>query len=228
MAESALQPATDLSDADADGGGTPWWKSASTLRWLAVIVVASLVIQGAIYLLVSKSPAGRTIVPIEYTVGTFSFASDSSAEAHAGPAKFDLHVRFIDDLNVAARRRLIDHQFRVRESVEALLRKSHGLELTDTGLARLKHEIQERIDEALDLRAVAEVIITDLAVPPSRLDEPQRSTENAAVAPPNDTATIRKPSTQAGADRQTVGTGETTTTSVSEQAVVAPPASSGY
>ena len=52
----------------------------------------------------------------------------------------------------------------MREAVENLLRKSQPVDLKDTATARLKHEIQERVDDALDLRAVAEVIITNLKI----------------------------------------------------------------
>jgi hypothetical protein len=53
--------------------------------------------------------------------------------------------------------------------VENLLRKSHGIELDDPAIARLKHQIEEQINQAIDLRAVAEVMITNLTIEPQPL-----------------------------------------------------------
>ena len=50
------------------------------------------------------------------------------------------------------------------------MRKSRGTELDDPAIARLKHQIQEQIDEAIDLRAVAEVMITNLTIDPLPLE----------------------------------------------------------
>jgi flagellar basal body-associated protein FliL len=142
----------------------PWWKSALLRRWLVVLVVGSLVIHGVVFVLLRKSVARATVQP-ECMVGTFTLVGGDHNSAASAAGKFDLHVRFVDDLDASARQRMIAHEFRVRESIEGLLRNSQGTELDEPALTRLKHQIQERVDEAIDLRAVAEVIITDLAVP---------------------------------------------------------------
>jgi hypothetical protein len=141
-----------------------WWKLVLTQRWLAALVIGSLIVHGMVFALVRKS-AGRAAAQPEYTVGTFSFVAGEPSDSRTVAGKFDLHVRFLDELDAPARQRIASHQYRVRESIEGLLRDSQGLNLDEPALTRLKHEIQERIDGALDLRAVAEVIITDMSVP---------------------------------------------------------------
>ncbi|HZZ27860.1 MAG TPA: hypothetical protein VFE46_07605 [Pirellulales bacterium] len=141
----------------------PWWKSAKIGRWLVAIVVGSLVVHTVIFVILRKSAAKAPVQP-EFTVGTFSVMAGDSGDRTV-PGKFDLHVRFLDDLDAAARTRMTSHEFRVRESIEGLLRNAHGLEFDEPALGRLKHQIQESIDNAIDLRAVAEVMITDMTVP---------------------------------------------------------------
>src|SRR5262249_45263824 len=114
---------------------------------------------------------------------TFSFVEGQPNNAPAAVGKFDLHVRFIDDLDSQARLRIASHQFRVRESIEGLLRVSQGVELSDSALARLKHEIQEKIDEALDLRGVAEVLMTDWTVAPGAVNTTPASATPVNAAP---------------------------------------------
>jgi flagellar basal body-associated protein FliL len=151
--------ATDEESSEQPGG---WWKAA-WIRWAAAIVVASLVVHGALFLLLKKSGAPQP-APVEQAVGSFNFVAVDAGKTSGAPAKFDLHIRFVDDLEKSGRQRLLAHQYRVREAVENLLRKTQGVELSDPAVARLKHEIQERIDGAIDLRAVAEVIITNLQI----------------------------------------------------------------
>jgi flagellar basal body-associated protein FliL len=164
MAEAAKpKPAAD---APADPASKQrWWEALLTQRWLIVLVVGSLLVHAVVFGIARKT-AGRAAPPTEYTLGTFSFISPVAGDSHAPPGKFDLHVRFLDELDSVARQRITAHQFRVRESIEDLLRSSAGMNLDDQSLTRLKHQIQQRIDDDLDLRAVAEVIITDLTCPP--------------------------------------------------------------
>jgi flagellar basal body-associated protein FliL len=160
----AVKPnqSADLAAAPTDAKAK-WWKSLLTPRWLVVFVAVSLVIHAVIFVLVRRSSA-RPAIPPEYTVGAFNLVAGQPGDTRGVPGKFELHVRFIDDLQSQANARIASHQFRVREAIENLLRKSHGIELDDQAIARLKHQIQEQIDQAIDLRAVAEVMITDLTI----------------------------------------------------------------
>ena len=156
--------AKSTTDPSASKASTaPWWKSVLLNRWVLILVVGSLLVDFAVLVSVRKSAAKPVIEP-EYTVGNFTFKPAASADSQPTFGKFALHVRFIEDLDGQARQQIVTHQYRVQEAVEGLLRKANGIELDDTAVTRLKHQIQQRIDDCLDLRAVAEVIITDLNV----------------------------------------------------------------
>jgi hypothetical protein len=134
-----------------------------------------------------------------------------------------LHVRFLDELDVPARQRIVSHQFRVRESIEGLLRGSQGLNLDDSALTRLKHQIQEHIDDALDLRAVAEVMITDLTVPaPAAVPPAVAAVNNATIGSATPTAATSA-STVAGS-RVDESRSSSVTTSIGPNS----PGTSGY
>jgi flagellar basal body-associated protein FliL len=171
MADAAPAKApTDASTTEASAA-KPWWKSLLRGRWLAILIVGSLAIHSIVFILVRKSSTKSATPQGEFTVGAFILTAidhpESSSEHREAIEKFNLHVRFIDDLDTLARQRSVAHQFRVRESLEGLMRKSKDVELDEAGMARLKHQIQQRIDEAIDLHAVAEVIITDLTITPT-------------------------------------------------------------
>jgi flagellar basal body-associated protein FliL len=176
----------DLDDV-AEAAGRPWWKSSSILCWFGAIVVASIVFQVVLFVVLRKAATAKPTAIAEYTVGTFTFAS-AGADEKPISGQLDLHLRFVEDLDAAARQRLAAHKFRVRESIESVLRKSHELDLGESALARLKHEVQEKVDAAIDLRAVAEVIFTDINVEPRVIDaslakgSARSSAENKSVA----------------------------------------------
>ena len=98
----AVKPnqSTDNAAAPADAK-TKWWKSLLTTRWLVVFVAVSLVIHSVIFVLVRRSSA-RPAIPPEYTVGAFNLVAGQPGDTHGVPGKFELHVRFIDDLQSQA------------------------------------------------------------------------------------------------------------------------------
>jgi flagellar basal body-associated protein FliL len=159
----------------------PGWSKSLLIRWIVAIVLGSIVVDCALFFLLRKSLQPPAPVPVELEVGSFDFVAAREAttdiEPLSQPAKFDIHVRFIDDLERPGRELLTAHRHRVRESIENLLRKSQQVELSDPAMARLKHEIQQRIDDALDIRAVAEVIITNL-----RIDSANRTAAAATIS----------------------------------------------
>jgi hypothetical protein len=87
----------------ADSTATPpaakarWWTRLLTRRWFVVFMVISLVVHGIVFVLVRRSIA-KPEIPLEYTVGAFNIVAGSNSEPHALAGKFELHVRFIDDL----------------------------------------------------------------------------------------------------------------------------------
>ena len=66
-------------------------------------MVVSLVIHGVVFMLVRRSIA-KPEIPLEYTVGAFNIVAGSNSEPHALAGKFELHVRFIDDLQAPPKR----------------------------------------------------------------------------------------------------------------------------
>jgi flagellar basal body-associated protein FliL len=165
----AVKPNSSAPAVTEPAAGKPrWWKSLLTPRWLVAIVVVSLVIHTVLFVLVRRMST-RPVLPPEYTVGKFNLVAGAPGDSRGVPGEFELHLRFIDDLQSQANARIANHQFRVREAVENLLRKSHGIELDDPAIARLKHQIEEQINQAIDLRAVAEVMITNLTIEPQPL-----------------------------------------------------------
>ena len=165
----AVKPNSSAPAAAEPAAGKPrWWKSLLTPRWLVAIVVVSLVIHTVLFVLVRRMTT-RPVLPPEYTVGKFNLVAVRTGDSRGVPGEFELHLRFIDDLQSQANARIANHQFRVREAVENLLRKSRGIELDDPAIARLKHQIEEQINQAIDLRAVAEVMITNLTIEPQPL-----------------------------------------------------------
>jgi hypothetical protein len=62
----------------------------------------------------------------------------------------------------AALRELAAKRLRVQQAVEELIRRAHGGDFDDPLLAGLKQQLQEEINEALGIRVIDDVIITDL------------------------------------------------------------------
>jgi flagellar basal body-associated protein FliL len=212
MADPApAKPPTDGATPDASAAKA-WWKSLLTGRWLAILIVGSLAFHSIVFVLVRKSSTKTAVAQGEFTVGKFTFTAieraNASSDQRPTTGNFDLHVRFIDDLDILARQRSVAHQFRVRESLENLLRKSKEVELDDAGVARLKHQIQQRIDEAIDLHAVAEVIITDLSIARGFTESGARPEPASAVSTPAEnganrpTATSTEPTSQTSPDAE--------------------------
>ena len=167
-----------------------WWKSAVVRRWIVILVVASFIVDAAVLLFVRKSSAKPT-VESEYTLGTFALLPGDAATA--APTSFKIHVRFIDDLDAPARQEITKHHYRVQESIEDLLQKARGIQWDESAIARLKHEIQDRIDTDLDLHVVAEVIITDPVFDPRRLEPPPSSANAGLPTATRSTSAIQKP-----------------------------------
>lgn len=100
----------------------------------------------------------------EVSLGQFHFSEAAPTAAGIRAARFEVHLELLPDLEAMARDRLQLHRFKVQQEVEELLRQAHGTDFDDPLLAELKRQIQERISEALELRAIREVLITDAKI----------------------------------------------------------------
>jgi len=145
----------------------PLLKRISTLlkssRWLAVLVIGTIVVQFAGFWYVGRLlTADPTTALHEIELGRYSYDSDASPQSTIETAAFDLHVRLIEELDGVARTRLEARRFKVQQDIEQLLRLAHSGDFEDPTLAELKRQLQEQINESLEMRAISEVIITNL------------------------------------------------------------------
>jgi flagellar basal body-associated protein FliL len=137
-------------------------------RW--IVVVLAIWIAGnvaALFYFRAQQKTVPTPPPTEIALGDFQFRAEKGDPGRVASAKFGLHVSLIEDSDVAARKRLVDRQFRVQQDIEELLRGAHSGDFADPTLKELKRQLQERINETLGMKSVADVIITNLAVIPA-------------------------------------------------------------
>ena len=136
------------------------------MRMLATIAVCSLVLNVAGYgfirarMLRSPPPPPSP----EITLGAYQFQGESPGRSGIVSARFTLHVSLLKEAEKAGRAQLGDAKFRIQQDVEELLRRAHGDDFEDPTLAELKRQMQEQVNATLGMRAVSNVIITDLAV----------------------------------------------------------------
>jgi len=150
-------------DGRADGTKAAWYRRFLSRRWLVVVIVASLVLHGAgfAWYRMFRGPNGPGPTP-EVPLGTYEFVANPQQPGHVARARFSLHIALLSHVDPGARQRLHTREHRVRQNVEELLREAHGGDFEDPGLAGLKRQLQERINETLEMRAIADVVITNL------------------------------------------------------------------
>jgi flagellar basal body-associated protein FliL len=153
---------------------------------LAAVVVLTLVVHAvglASYKLLRPSPPEPPKPPpVEIALGRFTFSSERGEVGTVAQADFDLHVTLIPETEQKARGLLETHRYRVQQQIEQLLRRAHPADFESPSLAGLKRQVQEQLNEALGVRAVAEVIVTRLRTTSS--DRPAASSGAVAEAAP--------------------------------------------
>lgn len=162
---------TRHTDPDASGaeqsktpGKPPVWRRLLTLRWFVVLLVLTIVVQGGFftyYQLAARTPA-PTPAETEVGLGDFAFRAGQAEKGRIVAAEFSLHIALLPQLDEAAHFCLKTRKFRVQQDIEELLRQAHGADFDDPTLAELKRQLQEQVNETLGIRAIADVIITDL------------------------------------------------------------------
>jgi flagellar basal body-associated protein FliL len=146
-----------------------------TRKWLAIILAVSVGVHAVGFACYKLSSQAVRDSDAEVSLGEFSFTTLHPAPGQVAEATFSLHLALIGELDRLARQRLHDRAFRVEQDIEELLRRAHGSDFDDPALAELKHQLQEQIDRTLELRAIADVIITDLEFERTREDPPSIS-----------------------------------------------------
>ena len=98
----------------------------------------------------------------EIGLGDFHFEADKSEGGGISKADFSLHVALLEPVDPTARQRLAARKYHIQQDVEELLRKAHSGDFDDPGLTDLKRQLHEQINQAIGVRAVSEIIVTDL------------------------------------------------------------------
>lgn len=147
------------------------WRRFLTAKWIAIVIVASIVIHGIgfAYFRLAGNSRPATSSP-EVSLGVYRFKADQNEVGRIASAEFSLHIALLEQVDRVARRRLEAYRFRVQQDVEELLRRAHSGDFDDANLGELKRQLQEQINETLGMRAIADVIITDLKLQQSDAD----------------------------------------------------------
>ena len=167
----------------ADGSRLNWRKWLS-VKWLIALVAVSIGLH-----FVGYGYYKRTIFELsepgapEISLGHFRFEQRNGEDQPIRGARFQVHVSLLGEVDGPARGRLAARRFKVQQGVEELLRQAHSADFEDPNLSELKRLLQERVNEAIGLRAVSEVIITDLEVVRSDMASPFEPAEETAVRP---------------------------------------------
>jgi hypothetical protein len=126
---------------------------------LAVSILANLV---GVFYFRSLAIRAYPVVAQEIPLGNYRFMAEEYEPGQVTQAEFALYIELVRQAEPAARRLLEVRRQKVRQNVEELLRTAHGGDFRDPALRGLKGQLQKRINETLEIRAVAEVIVTEL------------------------------------------------------------------
>lgn len=148
------------------------WSRLANRRTLATILAVSVIAHGIGFIYYSKLRQIIVQSP-EVSLGEFEFENVDTRLSPVTRATFTLHISLLTDIEPKARTRLYRRRFRVQQGIEQLLREAQGGDFEDAKLDELKERIQEQINETLDVRAIEEVIVTDLVVKRVGKDGPQ-------------------------------------------------------
>jgi hypothetical protein len=189
MAEKPSKAPDETEPAAAQTAGpakTPIFTRFFTGKWLLIVVGVSIVLHvaGLAYIRVRERP--EPSCGGEIGLGAFHFEADRSEGGNINKADFSLHMALLEPVDSTAQQRLAARKYHVQQDVEELLRKAHSGDFEDPGLTDLKRQLREQINQALGVRAVAEVIITDLKL--------QRGPQSVALARAEGSPAAEEPS----------------------------------
>jgi len=121
----------------------------------------------------------------EVSLGTFRFEGASDGATDDVTVEFHVHVSLLAKCDRLGRYLLRNHEHRVKQGIEELLRGAANEDFQDPTFADLKRQFQESINRALGERVIAEVILTQVNVtqhgPPASGEQ-----EHGSVAGPED------------------------------------------
>lgn len=146
-------------------------------RLLALLLAISVLVHVAgtmAYVSKGKATPPKP-APSEPELGSYCFVPEAADGAPVLGATFRVHAALFDEIAPLARRSLAEKEFRVRQGIEEMLRKAHPGDFRDPALADLKRQLKDQVNEVLGMRAVSDIIITDLGI-----DRPARSSQHVA------------------------------------------------
>lgn len=126
---------------------------------LGVSMLANLV---GVFYFRSFSLGARPAAAHEIPLGNYRFIAEEYEPGQVTEANFALYVELVRQAEEPARRLLETRRQKVRQNVEELLRTAHGGDFNDPALSELKSQIQKRVNETLQIRAVTDVIVNEL------------------------------------------------------------------
>lgn len=194
MCAKAANPETDSetsSEALASTGKISFLRRLLTKRWISAILVLSVVIHGLLLMCWPAAVRAKPEIPSEVELGEFRFINNEK-NARLARAQFKLHVSLLLGTEKIGGNRLAEKKFLVQQGIEELLRQAHAADFDDPTLSELKRQIQEKVNEAVEMRTVEAVIITrletDERVQPAKAsvasyDPPAKAAEAGRAAP---------------------------------------------
>jgi len=168
MLQAADQKTRDETPEPSESAGKPQgrgrsWSRLFSKKWIVGIIVASVLIHGAGFTYYQVWGKARPTPPDpEIVLGAFRFVGEKADGPGIAAAEFSVYVTLLEQADRAGRQQLAAHRFRVQQDVEQLLRHAHSADFEDPNLAELKRQLQEQINQSLGLRAIGDVIITNL------------------------------------------------------------------
>jgi flagellar basal body-associated protein FliL len=143
--------------------GTANFKAKLAVYALPTALIVSIVanLAGVFYFRALAQGASPVATP-EVALGEYHFVAEEHEPGQVTEAEFTLHIELVRQAEKPARRLLEARRQKVRQNVEELLRTAHGGDFNDPALKQLKSQLQKRLNETLGIRAVADVIVTEL------------------------------------------------------------------
>ncbi|MCS7238450.1 MAG: hypothetical protein NZ899_09275 [Thermoguttaceae bacterium] len=155
--DGELAPAKEQVAASAQPVRRPRWLQATIIGLGAVAILQA----GVIGVLILLRPKPQQTPPREITLGQFRFTAGPEDPGRLRGCEFRVSVLLDRQWQASAASRMQEEPSRFRQAVEELLREARSTDFADTSLRHLRLHIKEKLNEALGVAAVAEVLITD-------------------------------------------------------------------
>jgi len=191
MAEEVTEQAAEVEENLAENeektskkGRKGLLKRLLTPKALAILVGLSILAHGVAFAVTRTGGSSASEdLGTEISLGEFRFEANPAEAGPISSAWFTLHIALLEHVDSAARDKLKARKFRVKQGIEELLRQAHGGDFDDPNLGELKRQLQEQVNETLGMRAIADVVITDLEITPRSQEEAVESASAAEKVP---------------------------------------------